>query len=197
MYRSKHQKGYLTSHTVKNTHFRTWKSGKKWLYSTSVLVLVVGALAPIEVALLEPGDLVQAAVASTDKLTNYPAGTTPTPVYTADTQTAAYTQTQITNESNTTMTDIGANPNAGTANWNNGTLTVANATAQGLLGANGYNTGNGWGTFNNPVNMTKPLTLNFSLKATVNNILNTQNQVGRGFLCTSWYEVYEQQYRPK
>lgn len=28
MYRSKHQKGYTTSHEVKTTRFRTWKSGK-------------------------------------------------------------------------------------------------------------------------------------------------------------------------
>ena len=39
MYRSKHQKGYTTSHEVKTTRFRTWKSGKKWLYGATVLTL--------------------------------------------------------------------------------------------------------------------------------------------------------------
>nr|WP_259747282.1 KxYKxGKxW signal peptide domain-containing protein [Lactococcus lactis] len=38
MYRSKHQKGYTTSHEVKTTRFRTWKSGKKWLYGATVLL---------------------------------------------------------------------------------------------------------------------------------------------------------------
>lgn len=48
MYRSKHQKGYVTSHEVKNIHFRTWKSGKKWLYGSAALALT---LAPISGAL--------------------------------------------------------------------------------------------------------------------------------------------------
>ena len=48
MYHSKHEKGYVTSHEVKNTHFRTWKSGKKWLYGSAALALT---LAPISGAL--------------------------------------------------------------------------------------------------------------------------------------------------
>ena len=47
MYRSKHQKGYTTSHEVKTTRFRTWKSGKKWLYGATVLTLTASTLLPI------------------------------------------------------------------------------------------------------------------------------------------------------
>lgn len=46
MYRSKHQKGYLTSHEAQTTHFRTWKSGKKWLYGATLVVLTGSALLP-------------------------------------------------------------------------------------------------------------------------------------------------------
>lgn len=42
MYRSKHQRGYITSHEAKQTHLRTWKSKKKWLYSASVFILTAG-----------------------------------------------------------------------------------------------------------------------------------------------------------
>lgn len=47
MYHSKHEKGYVTSHEVKNTHFRTWKSGKKWLYGSATLALVMGSFSNI------------------------------------------------------------------------------------------------------------------------------------------------------
>lgn len=47
MYRSKHQKGYTTSHEVKTTRFRTWKSGEKWLYGATVLSLTVASILPV------------------------------------------------------------------------------------------------------------------------------------------------------
>ncbi|KZK06643.1 hypothetical protein AB996_1139 [Lactococcus cremoris] len=46
MYRSKHQKGYKTSHEVQTTHFRTWKSGKKWLYGATSFMLLAGGIEP-------------------------------------------------------------------------------------------------------------------------------------------------------
>lgn len=62
MYRSKHQKGYITSHQVKTTRFRTWKSGKKWIYGASVLTLAVSTLLPVgNLAFLPKSENVQAA----------------------------------------------------------------------------------------------------------------------------------------
>ncbi|MQQ80660.1 hypothetical protein GFV15_06810 [Lactococcus lactis] len=93
MYRSKHQKGYTTSHEVKTTRFRTWKSGKKWLYGATVLTLTASTLLPIgNLAFQTKIEKAQAATASSGTLV--PGNTT------YDTGGHAYSGTEFAQASN-------------------------------------------------------------------------------------------------
>ena len=78
MYRSKHQKGYLTSHEAQTTHFRTWKSGKKWLYGAALVTLTGTAVLPVgNLTFLPKVEKAHAATTSSGTLvpgTNYDTG---------------------------------------------------------------------------------------------------------------------------
>lgn len=78
MYRSKHQKGYLTSHEAQTTHFRTWKSGKKWLYGAALVTLTGTAVLPVgNLTFLPKVEIAHAATTSSGTLvpgTNYDTG---------------------------------------------------------------------------------------------------------------------------
>lgn len=145
MYRSKHQRGYITSHEAKQTHLRTWKSKKKWLYSASVFILTAGNFS----GLLLP-------------FTNTSIGG---PI---QTQAATQTTSQLPNNGSVIAPNVGNNPltstsltqsnwganisnNASNVTWSNGTLSA------NLTGTSQY----AITPFTPTLNMASPLT--FSL----------------------------------
>ena len=89
-----------------------------------------------------------------------------------DDTTKAYTNSDITNASNTSTYYTGSNM---ITNWDTGTLTLTDA---GGVNGIGGKKGDSWATFKNAVTMTKPLNLSFSMKAVPNAVQNSYVQVG-------------------
>lgn len=168
MYRSKHQKGYKTSHEVQTTHFRTWKSGKKWLYGATSFMLLAGGIEPAFTPLMLK-TVVHAATTST-ALNQGTSIKTPdvVPYYTG--LTSASGAAAFTASGNTTIKTTGNNTSA---NWNSGTLQLHDDSA--LSGQKG----NAWATFNPTLNMQQPVSFSGSIKSVPNSILNAANQVGQ------------------
>ena len=138
MYRSKHQKGYITSHQVKTTRFRTWKSGKKWLYSATALSLTVTSILPVgNLAFLPKIEKAQAATTSSGTLV---AGQT------YNTGGGTYSGTEFANANNYTLygspkPSVAGNwlnlisntkPSVGIGIYNGAVSTVSSATAFSL-----------------------------------------------------------------
>ncbi|PPA68264.1 KxYKxGKxW signal peptide domain-containing protein [Lactococcus lactis] len=138
MYRSKHQKGYITSHQVKTTRFRTWKSGKKWLYGATALSLTVTSILPVgNLAFLPKIEKAQAATTSSGTLV---AGQT------YNTGGGTYSGTEFANANNYTLygspkpivagnwLNLVSNtkPSVGIGIYNGAVSTVSSATAFSL-----------------------------------------------------------------
>ncbi|MDM5144059.1 hypothetical protein ICE98_01132 [Lactococcus lactis] len=98
MYRSKHQKGYTTSHEVKTTRFRTWKSGKKWVYAFMAFSLLAGDIGSIPLLQHGQEQIVHAATSSSGTLVpNSPASTNKINVLAGDVSTATnWTTSKLT-----------------------------------------------------------------------------------------------------
>ncbi|WEA56067.1 KxYKxGKxW signal peptide domain-containing protein [Lactococcus lactis] len=122
MYRSKHQKGYTTSHEVKTTRFRTWKSGKKWLYGATVLTLTASTLLPIGNLAFQP-KTEKAQAASVSSGTLVPGNTS------YDTGGHTYSGTEFANSSNYAL--YGKAVVA--SNWINLVSSTANSVGLGIF----------------------------------------------------------------
>lgn len=182
---------------TKTGHFRTWKSGKKWIYGAAVLSLTAGTVAPIgNLAFLPKVEIANAATTSTATLTPGQGTTTGLPLNTPDVA-AAYSATDYTTAANTTLTEnVFAQSGTGLSgsftlgktgsNWSavNGTLTLQNSTSHTSLlnpTATLYDAENSWATFNPTLNMTQAFSFSASFKATPNATLNPLNNVGNYF----------------
>lgn len=183
---------------TKTGHFRTWKSGKKWLYGAAVLSLTAGTVAPVgNLAFLPKVEIANAATTSTATLTPGQGTTAGTlPLNTPDVA-AAYSATDYTTAANTTLTEnVFAQSGTGLSgsftlgktgsNWSavNGTLTLQNSTSHTSLlnpTATLYDAENSWATFNPTLNMTQAFSFSASFKATPNAALNPLNNVGNYF----------------
>lgn len=160
---------------TKAGHFRTWKSGKKWIYGAAVLSLTAGTVAPIgNLAFLPKVEIANAATTSTATLTPGQGTTTGLPLSTPDVTSATpYNATNLTTAANDTFyTTTGSSK---VSNWNSGTLTLQYG---GVLKA-GATSGNTWSTFSSPLNMTLPVSFSGSLKAAPNSALNSNISVGQ------------------
>lgn len=154
MYYSKHQKGYKTSHKVQVTHFRTWKSGKKWVYAFMAFSLLAGDIGSIPLLQHGQEQIVHAATSSSGILVpNSPASTNNNNVLAGDVSTA-------TNWTTSKLTGAGYGPGTATAGggWSGGTWTAIAGTTQT----------NAVSLFNQPLDMTQSLTLSGKITTSTN-----------------------------
>ncbi|MDR9867438.1 KxYKxGKxW signal peptide domain-containing protein [Lactococcus cremoris] len=154
MYYSKHQKGYKTSHKVQVTHFRTWKSGEKWVYAFMAFSLLAGDIGSIPLLQHGQEQIVHAATSSSGTLVpNSPASTNNNNVLAGDVSTA-------TNWTTSKLTGAGYGPGTATAGggWSGGTWTAIAGTTQT----------NAVSLFNQPLDMTQSLTLSGKITTSTN-----------------------------
>ena len=154
MYYSKHQKGYKTSHKVQVTHFRTWKSGKKWVYAFMAFSLLAGDIGSIPLLQHGQEQIVHAATSSSGTLVpNSPASTNNNNVLAGDVSTA-------TNWTTSKLTGAGYGSGTSTAGggWSGGTWTAIAGTTQT----------NAVSLFNQPLDMTQSLTLSGKITTSTN-----------------------------
>ncbi|MDR0199087.1 MAG: KxYKxGKxW signal peptide domain-containing protein, partial [Streptococcaceae bacterium] len=169
------KKKHIAQHTAlrhalapetKQTHFRTWKAGKKWLYGSASLALLLGAMPAVtqftgnkiiqelqvSAATSSSGTLVPGQTTVIGYTTTSTQGQTNTGANANTGNTSVISMTSsITNAGNTTITTSTANPVY--VNWTSGTLKLATYQKNG----------NSWASYNNALNMTQPLSMTYTV----------------------------------
>lgn len=145
---SKHQKGYITSHEAKVTHFRTWKSGKKWLYGAAALTLAASSFSGVTL----PFTQLKLAAPMTATAATTPANGALVAGQTADTGDHTY----------------GSSDASQIGNWTPGGTTKANGSWLEFTETNSANNSTGFAFFNGSSNMSMSsgFTLSGNFKST-------------------------------